>query len=166
MTPVSGKVERVNVLFVARELVTNNPLLNVPDLDRLRLALGLHTDIAARTHPDDLVFRTCRQILAVRAEANAPDVKIALLVRVAVLQVTDLLATHDIEDLCAAIAACCHIASVMAETNTAYHALMCEIVHEIDIKATLDAWVRIEHRVPIVSLPFQMRRKLLQLVVG
>lgn len=48
---------------------------------------------------DNLVLCTSRQVLTVRAEADAANVKIAILRKAGVLQVLDLLTTFDVEYL-------------------------------------------------------------------
>ena len=79
---------------------------------------------------------------------------------------TDLLTGHDIEYLRAAIATRCNMASVVAETNAANHALVRKVVHKLDIKAALHTWIWVVHSMPIVTLPLEMWRKLLGIVLG
>ena len=88
------------------------------------------------TYANDLVFGTGCKVPPIWAEADASDVQIAILVRVIVLQMTDLLASVDIKDLRAAIAASGNKSTIVAEANAADHALMREIMDELDVEST------------------------------
>ena len=80
-----------------------------------------------------------------------------------VLQVANLLAAHDIEDLRAAIAARRDELTIMTEADAAHDALMRQIVHKIHIEPPRHA--RIEDRVPIFASALEMRWKLVRFEV-
>lgn len=72
-----------------------------------------------------------------------------------------LLAGRDIEDLRASVASSSNKAAVLAEANTAHHALVSKIVHEIDVQATRDT--RVEDSVPVLTLALEVRWELVGL---
>lgn len=142
---VAGEVEGVDVLLVAGELVLDLAALNVP-------------------HADNLVFGTSGEILAVRAEAYAPDVQVTILWQASVLEVSDGVAGLDVEDLGRAVAACRNIATIKTEAYTADDALMRQVVDQVDVEHTPGA--RVEDGEPIAALLLQVLRKLLDVEIG
>lgn len=111
------------------------------------------------TYSDDLVFCASRQIPAIRAEAHTTNVQVAVRNRGCVLQVRDLLAGLDVVDLRAAVATRRYKPSVLAEANAAYHALMSQVVHQLDVQPPLHA--RVEDGMPVISDVLQVRWELL-----
>ena len=114
---------------------------------------------ACETHPNDLVLRARSQVPPIRTEAHTPDIQIPFLRRLVVLQMADLLARRDIEDLRRAITARSHESPIMAEAHTAHHALVREIEHQLHVQTTRDA--RVEDGVPVLALALEVRRELL-----
>lgn len=76
---ISRELEGVDLLLMTGEEMTDALLLDVPNL-RSRRESELSPDNSAevpQTHSDLPVFRSRRQVLAVRAEAYTPDVEVA-----------------------------------------------------------------------------------------
>jgi hypothetical protein len=116
------------------------------------------------TYANDLILGTSCKVLAIWTEAHTSDVQVAVLVNAIVLQVADLLSSIHIEYLRTTIAASRDKATIMAETNAAYNALMREIVHKIDIKPTWHA--RVENGMPVFALALEMWWKLVRFEIG
>lgn len=119
------------------------------------------SQVVSGTYADNLVLCTRSQEPAVRAEAHATNVQIAILRRLVVLQMTDLLPRRHVEDLRAAIAARRHEPPVVAEAHTADHALMGQVVHQIHVQTAVHA--RVEDGVPVLALALEVRWQLLWL---
>lgn len=136
---IAREVERVDVLVVSGEGMTNLLCGDVP-------------------HPDDFVFGTGSEVSAIRTETDATDVEITVLLGVVILQVADLLARVHVKDLRAAVTSSRDVIAVRAEANTTHHALMREIVYQVNIEPTDHPGV--EDRMPILTLPLQMWWKL------
>jgi hypothetical protein len=84
MTAISGEVERVDILFVTCEDISDLLRLNVPNLDPQS---ANRTSCQSRLkYPNQFVFSTCSKKLAIRAETNAPNIKITVLVDTVILK--------------------------------------------------------------------------------
>ena len=75
----------------------------------------------------------------------------------------NLLSSVDIKNLRTAVAPRRYESAVMAEANAAHHALVCEIVHEVNIKPAWHAWV--ENCVPVLALALEVRWELVRLEI-
>ena len=82
------------------------------------------------TYSDLLIFGTCGQVLAIRAEADAADIQIAVLVDVLILKCRHILASSDVENLSRTVATSGQVLAVTTETNAANHAIVGEVVHD------------------------------------
>ena len=109
------------------------------------------------TNANNLVFSTSGQVLAIRAEADASDVEVTILRQAGVLQMLDLLATLDIEDLSRTVATSGNKSSITAETNTADYTLMGQVVDELDVQSATNAWV--ENSIPVFTLALEVAGK-------
>lgn len=141
---VGGKVERVDVLVVTRELVTDLLGRNIP-------------------HANDLVLGTGRKEAAIRTEAHTSYVKVALGAGAVILQMAHLLAGVDIEDLSGAVAASRDKATVLAEANAADDALMGQVMNQIHIESAAD--VGVEDGMPVIALALEVGRELVGLIL-
>lgn len=123
-------------------------------------------DDPVRNVPDtnDLVLSTCCKELSVRAEAHTSDVKIAFRARVVVLQMTDLSAVPNVEDLCRSVASSCNESTISAETHAADDTLVSQVMYQVNVKSPLH--LRIEHCVPIFTLLLEVWWKLLWVILG
>lgn len=74
-----------------------------------------------------------------------------------ILQVLNLLTSLDIEDLGGPVAACSDETTVATEADAADNALMCQVVHKLNVKHS--AHTRVEDGIPVITFPLQMRRK-------
>lgn len=117
-----------------------------------------------QTYPDLLILCTGSQVLAIWAEADAANVKVAILVNVLVLERRHILTRGHIEDLRRAVAARRQILAVPAEANTAHHTVVIKVVHQLDIQHPLYLWVK--DGVPIRSLTFLRCRQVLWVPVS
>lgn len=72
-----------------------------------------------------------------------------------------LLARIHIEDLGAPVASGGDEATIVAETHTAHHTLMRQVVHEIHVEPTVHT--RVEDSVPVVTLALEVRWELVRL---
>ena len=125
---VLGKVEGVDVLLVTGECVADLARGNVPNADQL-------------------VLSTCREVLAVWAEADTSDVQVSSSVGGIVLKNADLLSAVDIEDLSRSVAASGNVLAIVAEANAADDALVLQSVEQINVK---NPWnLRVEDGEPI-----------------
>lgn len=102
------------------------------------------------TDPDLLIFGAGREVLAVRAEADAANVEIAILIDVLILQRRHLLARLHVVDLRRAVAARGQVLAIAAEANAADHAVMSQVMHQVHIQHALHFGV--EHCEPIRPL--------------
>lgn len=75
----------------------------------------------------------------------------------------DLLTGLNVVDLSTAIAARRHEAPILTEPNTANHALMRKVVHQLDVKPPRHTGI--EDRMPVLSNSLHMRRELLRIEV-
>ena len=116
------------------------------------------------TYANDLIFGASSQEFAVRAEADASDVQIPILVGRGVGQVAHLLTSLDVENLCRSVAASGDIVAIRTEADTAYHTLVHEVVDQFNVQSTHDA--RVEHRMPVLAGTLQGRRELTRVEVG
>lgn len=117
------------------------------------------------THPNNLILRPRRQKLPIRTETHTPDIQIPVLRGTVVLQMTDLLPAVDIEDLRAAVTPGRHEAAVMTEPHTADHALMRQVVDELDVQTARDG-ARVEDGVPVLALALEVRWELVRVELG
>lgn len=115
MTTIASKVERVNVLVVARESVCNLALSNVP-------------------HTNQLVLSTGSEEASVGREADGTNVQVAFAVDRLVLEVSNWLSSLDVEDLSSAVATRGNIPAVVAETHAADYGVVLKGVDEVDVK--------------------------------
>lgn len=92
--------------------------------------------------------------MAIRAEADTSDVKIAILRQTGVLQVLDLLTTLNIEDLSRTVATGGNKSSITAEANTADYALVGQVVDKFNIQRATDAGI--EDGVPVFALTLEV----------
>ena len=142
---VTGKVQTVDILLVASELVFDCARGNVPDTD-------------------DLVLGTGSQVLAVRAEAYAPDVQVAILGETTVLEVRNRVSSFDVEDLGRTVATGGDIAAIETEAHATNHTLVGQVVNQVDVKHT--SCPRVENGVPVIAFPLELRRQLLNLEIS
>jgi hypothetical protein len=124
----------------------------------------LHTLSKRFTYTNDLVLGTSRKVLTAGAEANTPDVQVAIFWQAAVLEMSHGVSSLDIEDLCGAVATCRHEATVETEAHTADDTLMGQVVDQVDIEDTAGA--RVEDGEPIAALLLQVLRELLNVQIG
>lgn len=117
-----------------------------------------------RTYSDNLVLSTSREVSSIRTEANASDIQITILTRVRILQMTDLLAGINVEDLRAAIAPGRHILTIIAEANTAHNTLVGKVVNQLNVKRA--ALAGVEDSMPIFTLALEMWWELIGFEVG
>jgi hypothetical protein len=120
---ITGKVERVDILLVPSECVSDGSRGNIP-------------------YSDQLVLGTGSKVSSIRAEADASDVKISNCVDRVVLENANLLSGHNVEDLCGSVAAGSNIFSIVAESNTTDNAFVLKSVNEIHIKDAGHQWVK------------------------
>lgn len=142
---VTGKVKRINILFVACESVPDGLCGNVPDTDQL-------------------VFGSGSQILAVGAEADASDIEITVQINVLVLQNANLLSRSDIVDLSRSVAPGRNILAVGAEPNTADDAFVLQGVDKVDVEDARDSLI--EDDPPIILHLLNMVREALWVQVA
>jgi hypothetical protein len=112
---IAGKVERVDILLMAGERVSDCSRSDIP-------------------HSDLLVLRTGGKVSSIRTKADASDVEITNRINRLILESEKFCARDNIEDLCRAIAACGNKFSVVAESDTAYNALVLEGMDKIHIE--------------------------------
>lgn len=113
---------------------------------------------------NDLVLGTGGQVPAIRAEAYAPDVEIAVFRKAAILEMRNRVSRLNIEDLGRTIATGCNITTVKTEAHAADDTLVRQVVDEVDVE---DApCPRIEDGVPVVAFPLVLSRQLLDVQVG
>ena len=77
-----------------------------------------------------------------------------------VLQVADLLARCDVEDLRRPIAASGYEAPVLAEAHAAHYALVREVEDKLHVKSTVHT--RVEDSVPVLALSLEVQWQLLR----
>jgi hypothetical protein len=142
---VASKVQGIDVLLVTSELVLDGTSLDVPNTN-------------------DLVFGTSRQVLAIRTEAHAPDVEIAVFRETAILKVCNWVSGLNIEDLSRAVATSGDIATVKTEAHTADYTLVRQVVDQVDIEYAPSPGV--EDSVPVVTLPLVLSRQLLDIQIS
>jgi hypothetical protein len=113
------------------------------------------------TYPDDLVLSTGCEVLPVRTEANTPDVQITILGKASVLKMRDRVTSLDIENLGRAVATSRNPPTIQTEAYTANHALMWQVMDQVDIKHAPGA--RVEDSKPIAALLLQVLWQLLDI---
>lgn len=138
---VAGKVERVNVLLVAREGVADLLLVDVPDLRILSVAIPGAIGTACITYPDKLVLGAGRQVSAVGTEADAPDVEVATQLNRVILKDAQLLASLHVEDLGRPVAPSRNVFAIVAEPHAAHYAVVVERVDQIHVQRARDLFV-------------------------
>lgn len=84
--------------------------------------------------------------------------------RLGVLEMCDLLSGPDIVDLRTPVATRSDEASISAESDAANHTLMGQVVNQLNVQSPLHA--RIEHRMPVIARPLEVRWQLLRVEVG
>lgn len=140
--------------------MTNDSSSDIPDLEIKGSVYVLGELFAVKTYTNDLVLGTSGKVSSIRAEANAADVEVAFSVGVTILQVADLLAGVDIEDLSRSVAASSNETTVMAEAYAADDTLVRQVMHKIHVES---AWhARVKDSMPILTLALQVGWKLLR----
>ena len=86
------------------------------------------------TYSDKLILGSSGKILAIRAEADASDVKVSGKVDVLILQDAELLASLHIVDLSRTVAAGGNVLAIHAEPHAANNALMLESMDQLNIQ--------------------------------
>lgn len=81
------------------------------------------------SYPNLLILRTSRKELPVRAETDAPNVEIAVLVHRLVLERSNVMTRINIEDLRRTVAARSKVLAIAAEADTANHAVVYEVMN-------------------------------------
>lgn len=109
------------------------------------------------TNANDLIFSTSSQVLTIRTEADTSDVKVTILRQAGVLQMLDLLAALNIEDLSRSVATSSNKSSIAAETNTADYTLVGQVVNELNVQSAADTGV--ENSVPVFTLALEVAGK-------
>lgn len=95
--------------------------------------------------------------MTIRTEADTSDVKVTILRQAGVLQMLDLLATLDVEDLSRSVATSSNKSSIAAETNTADYTLVGQVVDELNVQGAADT--RVENSVPVFTLALEVAGK-------
>lgn len=116
------------------------------------------------TYSDQLVLRSRSEVLAIRAEANAPDIQVAARVGTVVLQDTDLLSRDDVVDLSRLVATGRHVLAVHAESDAADNAFVGQSMDQVHVQNA--RYRRVEDHKPIVSSLLVLRRKTLDIKVS
>ena len=109
------------------------------------------------TNANNLVLSTSGQVLAIRAEADTSDVKVAILRQAGILQMLDLLSTLDIENLSRTVATSSNESSITAETNTADYTLVGQVMDKLNVQSATNAWV--ENSVPVFTFALEVAGK-------
>lgn len=129
---------------MARECVSDGASLDVPD-------------------PDQLVLGTGGEVLAVGAEADAPNVQITASVGIVVLQHADLIPRDNIVDLGRLVAPSRDVLAIHAEANAADYALVRQGMDQVHIE---HAWnSRVEDDEPIIPCLLVLRRQALDIEI-
>jgi hypothetical protein len=117
-----------------------------------------------QTYPNLLILGAGCEELAIGTEADAADVKVAVLVHILVLQGGHVLTGGYIKDLSGTVATRCEIFAVTTETDAANDAIMDKMMHKLDIEHALHLWV--EYGVPIGALSLLRSRQVIRIPVG
>lgn len=144
-TTVLGKVQRVDILLVASELVLDSAGRNVPDAN-------------------DLILGASREILTVGTEADTANVQVAVFRETSVLEKGNGRSGFDIENLSRTVAASGHIATVSAEPHAADYALVRQVVDQLNVQHAPGAGV--EDGEPIRLLLLEVRWQRLQIEIS
>jgi len=116
------------------------------------------------THSDELVLGAGSEVLAVRAEADAPDVQVAAYVDRVVLEDAELVAGPDVVDLRGPVAARGDVLAVLAEADAAHDALVRERVDQIHVERARHRLV--EDDEPVVARLLEVGREALHVQVA
>jgi hypothetical protein len=119
---VAGEIQRVDILLVASECISDGPGGNVPDSDQL-------------------VLGTSGKVSSIWTEANASDIKISNSIYWLILENANLLTGNYIKNLSWSIATSSNILSIVAESDTANNTFVLKSVNKINIKHTRNFWV-------------------------
>jgi hypothetical protein len=111
-----------------------------------------------------LIFSTRSKVLAVRAEANATNVEIAVLVDRLILKGGYILAGSDIKNLSRSITASGDVFAIATESDAANNTVVNQVVDELNVQYSLHFGV--EDCVPIGTFPFLGGRKIIWVPVG
>lgn len=164
---VASKVQRVDVLLVSTEDMLDGALVDIPNLKPItvsqRSSHMLRVSYKLKTYANLLILGTSRKIFAIRTEANAANVQVAVLVDILILESGHILTGGHVEDLSRAIAARRQVLAVTAEAHTANDAIVIQMMHQLHIEDTLDLGV--EHGVPIGTLTLLRRRQIIRIPV-
>lgn len=161
---VAGPVEGVDVLVVAGELVADDAGGDVPYLKKNRVSGTMALSRFVWTHPNNLVLSSSSQVFPIRTETDTPNIQIPILVRVGILQLTDLMTSIDIKNLRTAIATRGHISRIPAETNTAHNTRMRKGVKNLNANRSIDKGV--VYDMPVLGDAFEMRWEFLGIEIG
>ena len=101
------------------------------------------------TYSDDLILRAGSEETSIRTEADAPDIKIAILRQRRILQMSNLRTTVNVKDLGRAVAARGNQATIVAEAHTTDDTVVGKVVDEIDVELPPNG--RIEDGEPVLS---------------
>lgn len=171
---VTSKVKGVDVLLMSGKDVLNRTSGNIPNLSeqekKPKLADWQQTDntncnqLDGISYPNLLILGTSGQVLSIRTEANATDVKVTVLIYAFILQSRNILAGGNIEDLSRTVASGRNVLAIAAESHAADDAVMDKMVHQLDVQNSLH--LRVENRIPVGTLPLLRRRQVVRVPVG
>ena len=123
---ISGKVKRVNILLVAGKLMLDFASRNIPHL--IAYVSIAKTKLKGFTYSNDLVFCTRGELLAIGAEADAPDVQVAVLWQRCILKVSNGSSSLNIKNLRGAVATCGDEPTIQAKAHATDDTLVGKIV--------------------------------------
>src|ERR1700760_967048 len=129
-TSITSIIERIDILLVTSELIDNSAGSNVPD-------------------SDDLVFSTSGQVFAIRAKADATNVKITVILAGSVLKSYNSLTSYNIVNLCKTIATCCDITTIKTEADATDYTAMGKGVYKLNLEIATN--LRIVNDEPVIS---------------
>lgn len=115
-------------------------------------------------YPNQLVLSSGSKVLAIRAEANAPDVQITTGVGAVILQDARFLSTDNIVDLSRLVASCSHVVAIVTEPDATDDALVSQSVNKIHVQDARNSWV--EHDKPVVPSFLMLRRQSLHIKIS
>lgn len=116
------------------------------------------------TYPNLFILGTSGKVLAIRAEADAANVQIAILIDSVILESGHVLTSGHVEDLSRAVATSRQILAVATETNATDNAIVVQVVNQLNIQYTL--YLRVEDCIPIRTLALLGRRQIIRVPVG
>lgn len=102
----------------------------------------------AGTYSDQLVFGARGEVLAIRAETNAPNVEVSVQIYAVILENTQFLAGADFVDLSGSVTAGGDEFPIRTEPHATDNTLMLQCVEQIHIEGSRDLLV--ENNPPVV----------------